>query len=362
MALRISHDRLFEWLKTRDERYVVLRDLEKIHRALQGGHRVSDIDLLIDDELVEPLRMFAKHIRGKTKLDLYSLTGQHGCGYHGFPHLPIELGERVLDNRPQLDYFTAPSEADELDALLYHVAYHKSVQSDIHSHESALSQNTTDTQRIIELNAKLDYQSLEINLLAFHNHLAAKGLAVTEDRLIRYIQHDFRYARKSYFHAYLQDQHVGEMNLFVIRATAVKRGFAEAFMQKLRMRYDIVKAKPIDWKTRWRTRKAMRGGKWRRGGLPHIAVVVYDKQPLASTAEQRQVHPFVFNQNQFAKVQWREWFTTTSGAPSNDNPIHSTDNEAEAFGHLPLFFSADEQAEILSTVRLKRSQHNTDAG
>ena len=100
----------------------------------------------------------------------------------------------------------------------------------------------------------------------------------------------------------------------------------------------------------------MRGGKWRRGGRPRMAVVVFDSVPTPSTEEERALHPFVFNRNQFVKVQWREWFSRNTPARDKDNPIHSTDNEAEALSHLWLFFTAPERAAIIDSLHSLRTQ------
>ena len=98
----------------------------------------------------------------------------------------------------------------------------------------------------------------------------------------------------------------------------------------------------------------MRGGKWRRGGYPCIAVVVFDPAPVLATEKDKKVHPFVLNTRQFVKPKWREWFTKTTGSKPSANPVHSTDNEAEAIGHLPLFFSPSEQEEIFQKLRILR--------
>ena len=68
----------------------------------------------------------------------------------------------------------------------------------------------------------------------------------------------------------------------------------------------------------------------------------------------RAIHPFVFNRSQFVKQDWRVWFIANTNARPKDNPIHSTDNEAEAIGHLPLFFTPQEQRELFSLVDERR--------
>lgn len=100
-------------------------------------------------------------------------------------------------------------------------------------------------------------------------------------------------------------------------------------------------------------------------GLPRIAVVVFDPHPEPSSAEDRAVHPHVLNRNQFAKQGWRSWFTSTFSVRESANPIHSTDNEAEAIGHLHLFYGPEEEHALLEhvdRVRGGRLEIGPDAG
>src|SRR5690606_24225707 len=142
----------------------------------------------------------------------------------------------------------------------------------------------------------------------------------------------------------------GEMNLFVIRQVALRNNLQQEIIRALRDHYRILLVKDIPFLTRQMRSKGMRGGKWRRGGKPCIAVVVFDPHPAPTTAEDRKVHPFVFNSRQFMKRELREWFTRVTGEKASQNPIHSTDNEAEAAGHFPLFFSAHEQEDIFDRL------------
>jgi hypothetical protein len=107
---------------------------------------------------------------------------------------------------------------------------------------------------------------------------------------------------------------------------------------------------------RFATRPRLRGGKWRRGGKPRIAVVVFDPFPQPPSDAERSLQPFVFNRNQFIKTEWRAWFSRSTRARAEDNPIHSTDNEAEAIGHLPLFFDKREEQEVYAEVARLRSE------
>ena len=353
MSLRVSPAALFDLLHRESVPYVVLRDG---NAAADPNHftQLDDLDLLIDDEAIPMLQALGGK-RGGMKVDLYGVEGRAGTGYHGFPHLPEQLGRQLLANRKQLNGIWVPTPRDELAALLYHATYHKNLQSGVHIDDEAHTADNATTRRIRRLSEHAGVR-LPLTHRAFHEYLSEGGFGVSEKRLIAYVQHDFRYNRKCLFHALLQDEQPGELNLFVIRRIAVRHKQVSALTEKLRAQYDVVAQKPIPWRTRWRTAKHMRGGKWRRGGWPCVAVVVFDRNPIASTDADREVHPFVFNRRQFIKVEWRDWFATTTTARAKDNPIHSTDNEAEAWGHLPLFFDAPEIDAIRARVVLLRKQ------
>jgi len=351
VSIRVPYQTLFSWLHEQDVRYVVLRDIDKLDNMQQ----LKDLDLLIEDQALPA--MFEQFGRSKSglKVDVYGVNGEHGTDYHGHAHLPAEFGTEILLARERQQDIYVPTPADERDALLYHIAYHKCLQSGVHHDDASLTADNPAVTRIKTLMHETS-STLELTLGAIDEHLNRRGLGISESRLVAYLQHDFRYGRKSYFHALIQNRHPGELNLFVIRAVAVRQGKADALLDKLASHYTIMSHKPIPLLTRWRTRKHMRGGKWKRGGLPHVVVVVFDPHPVVPSAQEREIHPFVLNRNQFVKVEWRDWFTRITGVRDKDNPIHSTDNEAEALGHLPLFFDAEEIDTLRSQLADLRRQ------
>lgn len=345
MALRVPGPAvLFEWLHAHDVPYVTLRDED------------DDLDLLLDDDAVPALRRAFAQRRG-LKVDLYGLRGEHGTAYHGLPHLPVALGTRLLAGRRPVDGRLRARADDERLAWLYHLAYHKPVQSGLpftvcEQDPAGLEPRCAPLEALC---AQLG-QPMPRSLLAAHRQLEAAGFGLDDARLHAYLRHDFAHQRKSMLHAWLAAQRAGELNLFVIRGVAVRHGLGAALLQRLHDSFEVLAVKPIPLWSRLTRARHMRGGKWRRGGPPHLAVVVFDPTPEPSSPEERLVHPFVFNRRQFIKQAWRQWFSETSGARPRDNPIHSTDNEAEAIGHLPLFFDGVEQADILQRLAARRAR------
>jgi len=185
------------------------------------------------------------------------------------------------------------------------------------------------------------------SLQGMHGLLASEGYGLDYRWLASYTQNDFLHGRKSFFYAWLADQWPGELNLFVFRATAVSRGFTPMLMDTLKQHYQVLVVKEIPWLTRLRKARYMRGNKWRWGGWPVVAVVVFDPEPKRRTeAERQEKHPFVFNSRQFFKEELRERIVKQGRLHRKANALHSTDNEAEAIGHLNLFFTPAEEDEI----------------
>ena len=353
MAVRISRlKEMYEWLHRRDVPHVILRD-----DADAQTPAACDVDLLVSDRELPNLRAYLSRIstpRQGTKVDLYGVRGRHETLYHGHPHLPVALGERTLARRAR-EGLALPDPEDHLLAFLYHTIYHKCVQSGLDWRDPSRSR-ATPVQTMLADAARDAGTELPLTLRDGHNHLVRAGFGVTYERLASYVAYDIRHRRKSYFHARLIGALDGEMNLFVIREIAVRHQMAERLVQMLRHRFEIVAVKPVSLATRMLGLHHMRGGKWRRGGRPHAAIVVFDCHPESPTAAERLIHPFVFNANQFVKQEWRSWFSRVAPARPQDNPIHSTDNEAEAIGHLPVFFSAAEVREIFDKVAVLRGR------
>ncbi len=148
----------------------------------------------------------------------------------------------------------------------------------------------------------------------------------------------------------------GEANLFVIRKIADKQdGGTDFILEGLKKHYKIITVKPVSWVFRFFKSGKMRGGKWKRGGKPMHAVVVFDPAPINRDKEEmKDTHPQVFNARQFFKPELRQAFADKYGVKLKLNPIHSTDNEFEAWEHLDLLFDENEIEEINKKVAAER--------
>lgn len=320
------------------------------YAALCRGDRA--VDLILGDEDVARVRRLlgSRRSRGTVAVNLFGVDGKHGSDYLGYSCLPEDLARRALSGRVAMaGGGWCPAPEDLVLCLGYRAVYHFSQQSGIHWRDLEENSNTPLQLALARAIAAAGLV-LPLTHCALHNHLVQRGCGVTVDRLAAYIRHDFARGRKVFFHAWLMNQLPGEMNLFVIRHIAIQKRRQELLLDRLRELYEIVAVKTVSWPRRMRAGRRMRGGRWDRGGKPRIAVVVFDANPRPTSEDQRRVHRFVFNAKQLIKQDWRTRFVEDTNADEHANPVHSTDNEAEALAHLPLFFSPAEQVEILRRV------------
>lgn len=352
----------FSWMDEKGWEYVVLRNGDELAQGFPQPGSKNDVDLLVADAAIEPIRFKYGSISKSAgvKCDIYSVSSGLGADFLGHAYYPEVLARAVLKNRLRHSAgFYVPSPQDWLDSLVYHIAYQKAEASGFAYDDPHPG---TRTKYVSELNGLMHQTGtqLPLTLKAFHEHLTRRGYALDEARLISYVQNDFAHHRKSRLFAELFNHGPGELNLFVIRSSAVRHKAHLHLLKWLRRHYRFLLVKSIDWHGRLIRSRKMRGNKWSRGGKPWIAVVVFDPKPRVTSASDRKVHPFVFNSTQFIKREMREWFIKNHPVRPSINPIHSTDNEAEAIGHFPLFFNETDEARIFR--RLAKARRQPQAG
>lgn len=347
---------LFAWLENSGWRYVVLRNAPAFVTGYPAPGSKDDVDMLVEDAALAPIKAKYGKVRRRqgVKCDFYDVSGTGEGTYCGEAYYPRALAELMLDQRERFaDRFFVAQPKGYLYGLIYHIAYQKAERSKIDRVDPDKSGGSKYVPELNDLMTRSGI-ALPLTLTAFDDELHRVGLQPTRRQLGAILVNDFSRDVKSRFLAEVADRPAGELNLFVIRKIAAKKGLVEAMAGRIREHYEVIAEADIPWLTRMKTSKRMRGGKWRRGGHPVRAMVVYDPAPIPTSEDERKVHPFVFNGRQFMKRGLRDWFATTTGLDPWHNPLHSTDNEAEALGHLPLFFSEAECDAVyarLATIR-----------
>ncbi len=348
---------LFAWLESSGWRYVVLRNAPAFASGYPAPGSKDDVDMLVEDAALAPIREKYGKIRRRqgVKCDFYDVSGTADGTYCGEAYYPRPLAELMLAERERFEgrFFVAQPKG-YLYGLIYHIAYQKAERSKIDQTDAAKSTGSKYAPELTDLMARSGI-ALPLTLTAFDDELHRVGLQPTYRQLAAILVNDFSRNVKSRFLAQVADRPAGEMNLFVIRQIAAKKGLVDAMAARIAEHYEVLGQADIPWLTRLKTAKGMRGGKWRRGGHPVRAMVVYDRDPIPTSDAERKVHPYVFNGRQFMKRGLRDWFAETTGLDTWHNPLHSTDNEAEAMGHLNLFFSPEERQAIYDRLAAIRA-------
>ncbi|MDO9338398.1 MAG: hypothetical protein Q7T61_18550 [Caulobacter sp.] len=359
-------DEFLGWMDSQGIRYVVLRNAPAFLQGwpVLGGK--DDVDMLVDDGALE--RIGARYGRYSkmqgVKCDLYDRSGSARGAYQGLAYYPPALADLLLDNRERLEgRFWIPQPKAYLLGLIFHIAYHKAERSKIDRLDPAASEGSKYVAELRDLMARAG-EAFPLTLTAFHERLKAEAMAVPYRQLAAILINDFQRHVKSRFLAEVANEPAGEMNLFVIRRVASARGQAKMLLDAIAGEYEILVDKAIPWLTRLKTNRKIRGGKWARGGPPVHAVIVFDRNPITATGDEARPHPFVFNGRQFMKKGLRDRFSKLTGLHTRHNPLHSTDNEAEALGHLNLYFTPEEREALyqrLETIRAEMARAESPA-
>jgi len=358
MNLRIKNFASFiAWLDEQTFQYAVLWEHDPQTGTSPRGVPKRHC-LLVEDRAVESVARggpWAGKWSGQP-CEIYSVNAGCGADFVGHSFLPAPLASAVLQNRVRRqDGVAVPRDRDLYYALLFHLAYHQAEESGIEALDGSSFLMSPWHARLEPLAARLGQPS-ELSLLDMHHALAEQGYAIDPARLSSYLQRNFKRRFKSRLYGLaLATEKQGEVNLFVLRAHVVRRGFRQVLLDEIAKHYTILAVKDIPWLTRFKNARHMRGNKWRWGGWPVVAVVVFDPAPLWRPAEERtKEHTHVFNRRQFFKRELRERIIRDGQLHHKQNAMHTTDNEAEAIGHLDLFFSPEEEREIHARAQALR--------
>jgi hypothetical protein len=349
----------FDWLDAHGFLYAILRGYHNMGDYPVRGSK-GDIDLLVEDTAVAPILRYCKGTTkwSGVKADIYSISAGSGADFLGSSDFPEALGRSALQNRVRWqNRFYIPCDRDLYYTLLFHLAYQNAEGCKADALDP-LAFRTYKRYEFVKALALRLGQPYDLSLLDMHRLLTAQGYGIDLPRLARYLQNQFKRRFKSRFYALLVAMsNPGELNLFVLRAKAVRRGFRQPLLDEIAKHYTLLAVRDIPWLTRLTRAKYMRGNKWRWGGRPVVAVAVFDPDPLWRTAAEYDTeHPLVFNRRQFFKRELRDRIIREGRLYRKDNALHSTDNEAEAIGHLDLFFPPEEERALYARVEELRGE------
>jgi len=220
----------FRWLEANGFSYAVLRGYRNMGECPARGGK-EDMDVLLEDRAAEAVSRSFRGVpkRLGIKCDLYSVTAGHGADFVGGPYFPAALAGLILQRRVRWrDAFYVPCDHDLYVSLLYHLAYQKAEACRADATDPLAFRAYKRYGFVKELAQRLG-RPYDLSLFDMHRLLAEEGFSIDPDTAVRYLQNQFKHLFKSRFFALLlAARQPGELNLFVLRAKAVRRGFRAA--------------------------------------------------------------------------------------------------------------------------------------
>lgn len=320
-------DALFDWLTSSGYRYAVLRSFIGLENGYPRAGGKRDIDILVDDIAIGPLRVKYGHVR-KTqgvKCDFYHACASHDGSYLGESDFPPALAELILSQR-QLWHsrFFVPAPEQHYLSLLYTLAYHKSELTGFTARGMEKESKYTPELEMLEKTLGLPPRR---SLFAFHAYLSNAGYAASYSRLARNIQNNHARGRFSNFLQNLcEENYQNTLGLFVIGRAFSGYKKLDYILAHIRKVYQVLEVKPLSRTQRLRLFLSKTPAPYRHA---HTVVVVLQKKEAPTPPD------FSHSMQSFlAQAVWRSpriW------------PISAAKNESDALAHLPLFFSEIER-------------------
>ena len=382
VGLRVSDvPRLMQRLEEQEIPAVVLRWFDEVPRTPQEERRFTkDVDMLIDGSGVERAVALAAEQPGPVRCDVYSDTGQRGSTYSGMPYYPPMLAQELLRDRELYDgLFHVPRPDAHFRSLLYHLVYHKGLESGIPS-GCHLSSTTQPKRNYAGLLVELAQSAgvvlmTPITLLSLHEQLQQMGWNMPLDLLARW-------PRQTAWHEWLLNgekeqlrpwaEALPQLLVFFIRDDVASRGLNGTALDMLAEKFSVLATEQLSHEQTERVLRQVRGGDWVHYGKstlipPRTAVVCYDLHPVVGGVEEAaklagrsnpKAYPLVENANVLFKHEIRRRLQQKANGPRRIHGLHGGDNAYESQHMLRVIYGAATDrmnAQFLAQVNALRS-------
>ncbi|WP_421693404.1 hypothetical protein [Aestuariivirga sp.] len=333
----LTSEGFFKALNEAGARYVLLRWWKDFPHIEKG----EDFDILIHSDdylLIEPM-LTSK--RGGQRADVYLHDQPGGNSPKKLAYFPLALAAEILAGRRLWrDAVYVPSPRSYFASLAYHALYHKGhtggimVPPDGTVAAGALEHDYRAELALAAAEAGL---SLPITADSLHGWLTENGFAPPLDMLGKLAGKRPELVRFAGLPSFEEIRLTGELVLFAVRhAGGMDRAFLRDAVNLLQAaRLEVLEVYTLT-DAEVRAVSALRGGNWGKGpywasaGKPHSFIICYDWYP--KQAVPGQAHALLLNRNVAElKDQVRKLFNKRRMFWRRCNPVHSPDNEREAF-------------------------------
>jgi hypothetical protein len=324
--------------------YVVLRWFEQLPELEPG----EDLDVLVADADLQRMRALLAEEPGTIPVDLYSETGLPGSDFHSAAYYPPALARRLLETAvTHHSGCRVPAPAEHLNSLAYHAVYHKGFRSGLRSEQNGAStpdpRPEHDYRTVLAELARAQGIPLVDTLEGVDDFLASRGWRPPPDTLRRLATTN-DWIRRSLAGIERDEPELPELAVFLIRERTLDVvGLADALGVLTDLGFEILHAAELDVDAQQRCHDQARGGNWGQGPFPVsgggprflVAVVHYGpRRPPRSVLER---YPRLTNGDVLlAKNRIRDLVAARLAPAQRFNPVHSSDDEAEAWEYLEL--------------------------
>ncbi len=350
---------LFRHFDAKRVRYIVLRWFEELPEIEPS----QDVDMLVEDRSISNVLSLLHSLPGIQPCDIYSETGMARSSFRAVPYYPPAVAGRMLDGAVRHKNFClAPNPSDYFHSLAYHAVYHKGARSGLPCASPDIKPEAApghDYAGILRgMAAELGIQA-EISLDGLHAYLIEHHWGPAPDLLGRlasaWQENRWLQILAQQLPAEMRDQGLA---VFILRREAVRRGFQAKMINMIQQSgFEILATKTLSPAEVDLATARTRGGDWISGdfalpgGPPAIAVVAYDRSPIAATRKQQHKYPQRYNARLFVKDTIRDTIAAELSSDQVCNALHSSDHAAEAW-HL-----IEEMApELLPQIRARLRQ------
>lgn len=345
-------------------RYTVLRWFEGLP-ALDDD---EDLDVLVDDDDLDRFRALLAQEPGTIPVDLYSVGGLTGADYHGVAYYPPRLAQQIMDGAVRHPSgCRVPAPPEHLRSLAYHAVYHKGPRSGIPSDGREAEPNPEhDYMSVLTSLAQIQSIDLPQTLEGLDAWLGTEGWRPPDDTLRRMVE------RNAWINEVLSSGESVEAGglleppetaVFLLREAALRVVTVDEVVGVLRgLGFDVIAVRDLGPEARVRAAGLIRGGNWgrgpypRSGGGPATALVAVHHGPRPPDPAVLARYPRLSNGDVLdAKLRVRDLVDSRSEISDQFNPMHSSDDELEAWEYVGVVLPDELDALVADVARLREA-------
>ncbi|WP_407344415.1 hypothetical protein [Pengzhenrongella phosphoraccumulans] len=346
--------------------YAALRWFDSLPDLAPG----EDLDLLVADGDLARLRSILAEEPGTIPVDVYSESGLPGADFQGAAYYVPDLARKILAGAVHhCSGCRVPSPGDHLLSLAYHAVYHKGERSGIPSHDAPAGFRDPDHdygEMLTRLAAAVEV-NLPETLEGLDDYLGRQGWRPPPDALRRLAGANPWIARQLSAEAEPPNE-PPDVSVFLVRERALTVVGLDELVQVLEaVGFEVILTRDLDADARRRCADVTRGGNWGggpfpvSGGGPAVAVVAVHYGPRPPDLVMHANYPRLTNADVLlAKLIVRDLVGSLVGPADRFNPLHSSDNEAEAWEYVAVAIP-DAAPTLLAEVAARRDAYRTDA-